>query len=92
MKTAISIPDDLFQAAERLANQLGIPRSRLYSMAVEEFVEQRQAEDITRRLDEVYAEESSGVDPFLTELQTRTQSREISSKRGRPAVDRRGEG
>ncbi len=61
-------------------------------MAVEEFVKQRQAEDITRRLDEVYAEEPSGVDPFLTELQTRTQSQEISSKRSRPAVDRRGEG
>jgi len=92
MKTAISIPDDLFQAAERMAKQLGIPRSRLYSMAVEEFVEQRQAEDVTWRLDAIYAEESSGVDPLLTDLQTRTQREEESSGQDRESVDRRGEG
>jgi metal-responsive CopG/Arc/MetJ family transcriptional regulator len=39
MKTAISLPDILYEKAEKTALYMGIPRSKLFSMAVEEFIE-----------------------------------------------------
>ena len=47
MKTAVSIPGPVFQAAERLAKTLGIPRSRLYSRAIERYVPEAQQQNIT---------------------------------------------
>jgi len=70
VKTAISIPDSLFEAADKLAKRLGISRSKLYSTAVAEYVAHHHAETITGRLDEVYQEEPAALDPVLEILQT----------------------
>jgi len=53
MKTAISIPDDLFADAEQLARELKKSRSRLYGDAVREYVARHSAESITEALDRV---------------------------------------
>ena len=53
MKTAISIPDDLFEDAERLARALNKSRSRLYGDAVREYVARHSADHVTGALDEV---------------------------------------
>ena len=67
MKTAISIPDPLFDAAERLARRLGMSRSELFQKAVEAFLRERRDEGITEALNAVYAADSrvSRVDPML---------------------------
>jgi metal-responsive CopG/Arc/MetJ family transcriptional regulator len=54
MKTAISISDDLFEAADRMARNLGMSRSELYARAVASYLEIHEEELITRRLDMVY--------------------------------------
>lgn len=59
MKVAISIPDSVFEAAERLARRLGKSRSQLYSEAVAEFLEEHRAEAVTEKLNAVYESESS---------------------------------
>ncbi len=69
MKTAVSVPDSLFQAAERLAKRLGVTRSRLYSCALERYVSKAQEGDITARLNKIYGRESSELDPMLEALQ-----------------------
>ena len=71
MKTAISIPDRLFEAAERLAKRLGMSRSELYSNAVSQFIEENHALGVRERLDAVYESDpvSSRIDPFFTRLQ-----------------------
>jgi hypothetical protein len=51
MKTAISIPDDVFADAEQLARELKKSRSRLYGDAVREYVARHSAESITETLD-----------------------------------------
>jgi len=71
VKTVISIPDPLFRSAERLAKRLRISRSRLYAQAIERYVADSQENGVTARLNEVYAESSSGLDPALAALQTR---------------------
>lgn len=62
MKTAISIPDEIFEEAERMAKRLGISRSELYAKAVHDFVERLRRTDVTERLNEVHAEEGAATD------------------------------
>lgn len=70
MKTAISVPDDVFQAGERLAHRLRLSRSGLYAKALQEFLA-RHDDEITRRLNEVYAHESSAIDPAISRIAAR---------------------
>ena len=56
MKTAVSIPDDVFEDAERLANQLQVSRSRLYARALAEFVARHDDDRITAAMDQVVDE------------------------------------
>ncbi len=60
MKTAISIPDDLFVLAEKTAKKLGIPRSQLFAKALEEFIQNHSKEKITEKLNEVYSNPLNG--------------------------------
>lgn len=76
MKTAVSIPGPLFQAAERLAKRLGMPRSRLYSLALERYVAEAQEHDLTALLNEVYAHETAELDFALAALQSVSIPRE----------------
>jgi len=69
MKTAISIPDPVFEAAEELAHRLGMSRSRLYAEAIDRYVAEHRTQDVTERLDEVYRSEPAQVDSLLQALQ-----------------------
>jgi metal-responsive CopG/Arc/MetJ family transcriptional regulator len=69
MKTAVSLPDEVFEAAEELAQEMGVSRSRLYSRAIAEFVHRHGHDEVRERLDQVYGESSASLDPRLAELQ-----------------------
>jgi len=72
MKTAISIPDSIFQAAERTARRLSLSRSELYAKAVQEFLATHGRNDVTERLNQVYSDNLSGLDPALSEMQDKS--------------------
>jgi len=72
MKTAISLPDDLFQSADELADRLGVSRSHLYATAVAEYVAKHRDQDVTARLNDVYGEEEAGLEPELRRAQARS--------------------
>jgi len=55
MKTAISIDDGLLQEADETAQQMGLSRSRLFALAVAEFMQRQRREQMLLRLNEVYA-------------------------------------
>jgi metal-responsive CopG/Arc/MetJ family transcriptional regulator len=74
MKTAISLPDELFEAADALAERLGISRSELYATAVAEYLGKHRNENITSKLNEVFAREPNGVSPALRAAQARSVS------------------
>ncbi len=76
MKTAISIPDQVFSRADAFARHRKMTRSALFTIAVDEFIQHHRQEDITERLNEVYAKENSSLDPVLDELQTLSLSKE----------------
>ena len=69
MKTAISIPDHLFQQAEELAESLNASRSQLYARAVAEYIERHRSENVRHKLDEVYGRVESHLDPSLEIMQ-----------------------
>jgi metal-responsive CopG/Arc/MetJ family transcriptional regulator len=69
MKVAVSIPDRIFEAAERLAKQHRVPRSQIFARALSAYVESHSAEAITSRLNEVYGKEASVVDAGLARAQ-----------------------
>ena len=69
MKTVISIPDKTFISAERLAKRMKIPRSRLYTKAVEEFVLEHRFFNVKEKLDEVYGKEKSTLNPVILKIQ-----------------------
>jgi metal-responsive CopG/Arc/MetJ family transcriptional regulator len=71
MKTAVSIPDPVFRAADQMARRLNVSRSELYRRALVRMLEQEDDASITARLDELYAIEDSGLDPALAEMQRR---------------------
>ena len=78
MKTAISIPDEIFEKAERTAKKLGVSRSELYAKAIRDFVERYRRENLTEKLNEIYFtdESISELDPYLMALQTQSLKRE----------------
>ena len=62
MKVAISIPDEVFEAAEKASARLRIPRSRFYAEAVRAYARAHSGDEITRRLNDVYSREASDVE------------------------------
>jgi metal-responsive CopG/Arc/MetJ family transcriptional regulator len=78
MKTAISIPDSIFQEAERLAKTRGWSRSELYANAVTAYVKSERFSGVREKLDAVYGHdaEDSAIDPLLAEAQVRSLLRE----------------
>ncbi len=71
MKTAISIPDPIFQSAERLASRTKKSRSQVYSEAVEEYVARHDPDTVTEQINAVCDEIDTRPDPFLTEAARR---------------------
>jgi len=58
MKTAISVADELVAQVDRTAREMGISRSRLFSLAVESYLRKRRHAEIVEQLNRVYAGES----------------------------------
>ena len=70
MKTAVSVPDDLFRLGETAARRLRVSRSQLYATALAEFLHRQRANAVTERLNEVYSRRKAKVDPLLHRAQS----------------------
>jgi metal-responsive CopG/Arc/MetJ family transcriptional regulator len=64
MKTAVSIPDDVFEEAERLVAELQTSRSQLYSRALQEFVARHSPDRLTEAMNRVLDKVGAEVDEF----------------------------
>jgi len=76
MKTAISIPDKVFNSADQLAKTMKLSRSQLYARAIEEFVAEHAHRSVREKLDQVYATEPSALDPAIDRAQSAAIGRE----------------
>ena len=76
MKTAISLPDPVFEQAETLAQRLGLSRSELYTKALQAYLKRYNRDQILLKLNQVYAGESSDLDPAMAKMQFMSLPRE----------------
>jgi metal-responsive CopG/Arc/MetJ family transcriptional regulator len=76
MKVAVSIPDDVFEEAERVAALSGKTRSGLYAEALEAFLAASRDQRVTEQLNAVYAVHDSKLDPALRRAQAKAIGRE----------------
>lgn len=72
MKTAISVPNRIFESAEKMAKKLGMSRSKLFSTAMEAYLARYDDDQITAKLNEVYSVHDSSMDPVLAKMQAKT--------------------
>ncbi len=67
MKTAVSIPDDVFEEAERLVDQLQTSRSQLYARALAEYVARHDEDHVTAMMNRVVEEVGAEIGGFTRE-------------------------
>jgi metal-responsive CopG/Arc/MetJ family transcriptional regulator len=72
VKTAVSVPDDLFRLAEVAARRLRVSRSQLYATALSEFLKRHHGSSVTERLNEVYSRRPAKVDSALHRAQLKS--------------------
>lgn len=65
MKTAVSIPDDVFEKAERLARRAKRSRSEVFSAALAEYVARHAPDEVTDAMNRVCADVGDQQDPFV---------------------------
>lgn len=74
MKTAVSIPDDVFDKAERLARRTKKSRSQLFSDALKEYVARHASDEVTEAMNRA-CEETGVRDPFAGKAARRVLER-----------------
>ena len=75
MKTAISVPDDVFEEAERLMRRTKRSRSELYSRAMAEYLARHAPDRVTEAMDRAIAEVGEVTDDFAVEVSRRVLRR-----------------
>jgi len=75
MKTAVSIPDEVFRRADSLARRTKKSRSRLFSEALQEYVARHAPDDVTEAMNRVCDEVGDTRDEFVSEAARRVLAR-----------------
>lgn len=68
MKTAISVPNDVFQLSEKLAKKLKVSRSAVFAMGVKKLAEEHDEDEIIRQINRVCEKVDTSVDPVLFQM------------------------
>jgi metal-responsive CopG/Arc/MetJ family transcriptional regulator len=66
MKTVVSIPDDVFEGAERLARRTNRSRSRLFSDALKEYLARHTPDKVTEAMNTTPAQIGEEQDSFVS--------------------------
>ena len=75
MKTAVSIPDDIFEKVDRFARRARRSRSEVFSAALREYVAHHTPDEITEAMDRVCAAVNDEHDGFVTTAAQRVLER-----------------
>ena len=81
MKTAVSVPNEVFERGERLAKRLKMSRSELYSRALREYLARHAPDEVTAALNAVCDELDTGADEFVREAGRRRDERTLRTSR-----------
>lgn len=87
MKTAISVPDDVFEESERLAARTGKSRSQLYTEAMREYLARHDPDSVTDKINEVVDHLPPTEDRFVAETTRSLLARQVQSASGSTAME-----
>ena len=76
VKTAISIEKTLFDQAEQIASTMNVSRSRLFVIALQDFIEHRKNRELLAQINAAYADEPDAAEQTLRS-KSRRQHRRI---------------
>ena len=76
MKTAISVPSDVFQLSEKLAKKLKVSRSAIFAMGVKKLAEEYDEDEIIAQINRVCEKVDTSLDPTVRQYQNRILQRE----------------
>lgn len=76
VKTAISLPRDLFERAEALAHKMPVSQSRLFALAVEAFIQNHENQQLLNELNAAYGDAPDATEQMILE-RTRQQHQQI---------------
>ena len=68
MKTAISVPNEVFQLSEKLAKKLKVSRSAIFAMGVKKLAEEHDEDEIIAQINRVCEKVDTSVDPVLFQM------------------------
>jgi len=80
IKTAISIQKSLFEKAEDLARKMKVPRSRLYSLALQDYLRRRENKNLLAQINAAQAEEPEASEKNLRQKSKRTHRRLVEGE------------
>lgn len=72
MKTAVSIPDDLFDQADRLAHRMNTSRSAIYAQALAEYLARHDDDQVTELMNQAIEEAGAADASFANAAARRT--------------------
>lgn len=75
VKTAISIQKSLFDQAEKIARKMKVSRSRLFALALEDFIQRTQNRELLAQINAAYAEEPDATEKTLRSKTSKTHRR-----------------
>ena len=81
MKTAVSLPDDLFEKVEQLAEELHLSRSRIFTEAVRDYIDRRRDLKIFRALNRAYSEAEAEQETTLRKQSKKRYARRLKAEK-----------
>lgn len=76
MKTAISVPNDIFELSEKLAKKLKVSRSKIFALGVKKLAEEYDEDDLIVRVNAVCEKVDTSLDPFWKTAQSKIVERD----------------
>ena len=77
VKTAISIQKSLFEQAEKIARRMKVSRSRLFALALEDYIHRKQNRELLAKINAAYADEPDSTERTLQRKARSTHRRMV---------------
>ena len=79
MKTAIYLPDELFEKVDHLAEELNVSRSRIFAEAILDYIEKLKNEEIFKALNRIYSEGETKEEITVREQSKKRYARRVKA-------------
>jgi metal-responsive CopG/Arc/MetJ family transcriptional regulator len=80
VKTAISIQEELFKEVNKLAGELQVSRSKLFVMAVQEFIKKRENQNLRSQINNAFSDQADAEEIKVHEKMRKKQRKNLEKE------------